>query len=220
MARRAGSCAAAPSGRGRSPSSAARRPRCSRPDCCAALAGAGNSRRPCRGRRRYRRGRHARVKAPVSRFSSTVRWPKQWRPSITWIRPRRTTSAGIEPIDALAVRTDRALGHVAALGAQQVGDRLQASWSCRRRWRRAARRCRLRHRQRHALQHQDDVVVDDLDVVDAREAAARVCPVMAGLSVPSRSSSIRRTWTAASHSPARQARHAAVISFPSRSRAG
>jgi len=30
----------------------------------------------------------------VSKFSSIVRWPKQRRPSITWMQPRRTSSLG------------------------------------------------------------------------------------------------------------------------------
>src|SRR5512132_2473830 len=42
-----------------------------------------------------------RVKAPVSRFSSTVRCAKQWRPSITWITPRFTTCDGLR----LSMRT-------------------------------------------------------------------------------------------------------------------
>src|SRR5207302_6237354 len=33
---------------------------------------------------------------------------------------------GVEPVDAGAVKGDRALGHLAALGAQKVGDRLEA----------------------------------------------------------------------------------------------
>ena len=36
-----------------------------------------------------------RVKAPVSRFSSTVRCWKQCRPSITWHTPMRTSSLGV-----------------------------------------------------------------------------------------------------------------------------
>src|SRR5215813_13382709 len=35
-----------------------------------------------------------RVNAPVKRFSSTDRCAKQWRPSITWMQPRRTSSFG------------------------------------------------------------------------------------------------------------------------------
>ena len=53
-----------------------------------------------------------------------VRWPKQWRPSITWMQPRRTSSFG-DSLHPLAVEHDRALGDLAALGTQQVGDRLQ-----------------------------------------------------------------------------------------------
>ena len=26
-----------------------------------------------------------------------MRWPKQWRPSITWMQPRRTRSLGVRP---------------------------------------------------------------------------------------------------------------------------
>ena len=44
---------------------------------------------------------------------------------MTWIRPRLTTVGGVERVDALAGKGDRALGHLAALGAQQVRDRLQ-----------------------------------------------------------------------------------------------
>ena len=54
-----------------------------------------------------------------------VRWPKQWRPSITWMQPRRTSSLGDSACTSLAVEHDRALGDLAALGMQQVGDRLQ-----------------------------------------------------------------------------------------------
>src|SRR5256885_11076763 len=35
-----------------------------------------------------------RVNAPVKRFSSTERRAKQWRPSMTWMQPRRTSSLG------------------------------------------------------------------------------------------------------------------------------
>ncbi len=48
---------------------------------------------------------------------------------------------GRELVDALALELDRALGDVAALGAR-AGSRSTSAWcSCRRRWRRAARRC-------------------------------------------------------------------------------
>ena len=103
-----------------------------------------------------------------------VRWPKQWRPSITWMQPRRTSSFGVRLVDALAVELDRALRHLAALGVEQVGDRLQ-----RRRLARAIRAqqrddAAARHGERHALQHQDHVVVDDLDIVDRQDRVGRV----------------------------------------------
>ena len=115
-----------------------------------------------------------RVNAPVSRLSSTERWPKQCRPSITWMQPRRTSSLGESDCTSLALEDDRALGDLAALGAQQVGDRLQ-----RRRLAGAIGAQQRgdatgRHRQRHALQHQDDVVVDHLDVVHREDGRALV----------------------------------------------
>jgi hypothetical protein len=73
------------------------------------------------------------------------------------------------PVDALALVGDAALRDLAALGAQQVGDRLQ-----RRRLAGAIGAeqrgdAALRHFERNALQHQDDVVVDDLDVLDVEQ---------------------------------------------------
>ncbi len=72
-----------------------------------------------------------------------------------------------------AVEDDRALGHLAALGRQQIGDRLQRGRLA------GAVRAEQRHDlalghvERHALEHEDDVVVDDLDVVDRRGSARR-----------------------------------------------
>ena len=67
------------------------------------------------------------------------------------------------------------LGHLAALGAQEVGDGLE-----RRRLARAVGPeerddAALGHRERHALQHEDHVVVDDLDAVDLEEGLGFVC---------------------------------------------
>ena len=115
-----------------------------------------------------------RVNAPVRRFSSMVRWPKQWRPSKTWMQPRRTSSVGERSIDALAVERDRALCDLAALGAQQVRDSLESG--------RLAGPVRPKDRhdaaardgERDALQHEDDVVVDHLDVVDGEDRRGRV----------------------------------------------
>jgi hypothetical protein len=80
---------------------------------------------------------------------------------------------GREAIDALSSELDGALRHLAPLGVQQVRDGLERG--------RLARAVRteegddaaFRHLERHALQHQDDVVVDDLDVVDRQIRAGR-----------------------------------------------
>ena len=77
-------------------------------------------------------------------------------------------------VDALAAKFDRSLGHVATLRSQQVRNCLE-----RRRLARAIgteqRNDRpFLHLQRNALEHQDHVVVDDLDVVDGEEGR-RIC---------------------------------------------
>ena len=72
---------------------------------------------------------------------------------------------GRQLVDALALELDRALGHVAALGRQQVGDRLERRALARAVGAEQRDDLALRHFQRHALQHEDDVVVDHLDVV-------------------------------------------------------
>ncbi len=73
-------------------------------------------------------------------------------------------------IDALVAELDGALGDLAALGAQHTRYRLQG--------RRLAGAVGAQERgdaaladvDRHALQHQDDPVVDDLDIVDRQHA--------------------------------------------------
>ncbi len=93
---------------------------------------------------------------------------------MTWINAAADDVGGVEPVDAGAGKADRALGHLAALGAQQVGDRLQAGRLAGAVGAQERDDAALRHRQRDALQHQDDVVVDDLDVVDGEERRRRV----------------------------------------------
>ena len=98
-----------------------------------------------------------------------VRWAKQWRPSITWMQPRRTSSLGeractsspsntIEPLvtspRSACSRLDIAFS-VVVLPAPLAPS--------------SATMLAARHVERHALEHQDDVVVDDLDVVDAKD---------------------------------------------------
>src|SRR5262249_39915605 len=78
-----------------------------------------------------------------------------------------------QTVDPPALEFDRTLGDVAALRTQQVGDRLERG-----RLSRAVRpeqRHDLspRHLERYALQHQDHVVVDDLDVVDGQVRRGR-----------------------------------------------
>jgi hypothetical protein len=77
------------------------------------------------------------------------------------------------PVDALAAVFDRAFRDIAALGVQQVRDRLK-----RRRLARAVRAeqrddAAFGHVERHAAQHEDDVIVDDLDVVDRKRNRSR-----------------------------------------------
>ena len=98
-----------------------------------------------------------------------MRWPKQWRPSITWIRPRRTTSGGESRSIAFAGEFDAALGDVAAFRAQQVGDRLERRGLAGAVGAEKSDDAPLGNRQRHATQHQDDVIVDHLDVVDREQ---------------------------------------------------
>ena len=74
-----------------------------------------------------------------------------------------------EPVDGLAVEFDAALGHVAAFGAQQVGDRLQRRGLAGAVGAEEGNDAPFGNRQRHAPQHQDDVIVDHLDVVDRQQ---------------------------------------------------
>ena len=76
---------------------------------------------------------------------------------------------GIDAVDALAVEDDLAAGDFAVFGLEQAGDRLQ-----RRRFAGAVgaeqRHDRaLRHLEAQAAQHQDDVVIDHLDVAHGEQ---------------------------------------------------
>ena len=129
----------------------------------------GKYRRPSRGRAATAALPSRRVNAPVRRFSSTVRW--------------REAAAAFHHLDAaalhqlvrrarmhlLAVELDRALGDLAALGMQQVGDRLQRRGLARTVGAQERDNAALGNAERHALQHQDDVAVDHLDVVHREE---------------------------------------------------
>src|SRR5439155_651935 len=58
-----------------------------------------------------------RVNAPVKRFSSTERCAKQWRPSMTWMQPRREEAVGPPP-----ARCDRS--QPASVGHETPGGKL------------------------------------------------------------------------------------------------
>jgi hypothetical protein len=80
---------------------------------------------------------------------------------------------GRERLHLGAVEHDRAFGHFAAFGVQQIGDRLE------RRGLAGAVRAEQRddaallHRQRHAFEHQNDAVVHDLDIVEREDGVGR-----------------------------------------------
>ena len=90
-----------------------------------------------------------------------------------------------QTVEPRAVELDAALGDLAALGAQQARNRLQ-----RRRLAGAVGAEQRRHRrllgdERDTLQHQDDAVIDDLDVVERQHSFTRTkeirpAPISAG----------------------------------------
>ena len=73
---------------------------------------------------------------------------------------------GRQVLDALAAQLDRALGHSAAFAAQQVGHSAQRGRLAGAIAAQNGHDLALGHIQGHALEHQDDVVVNDLDAVD------------------------------------------------------
>ena len=110
-----------------------------------------------------------RVKAPRRRFSRQVMSAMIRRPSITWKMPRRTIWSGLDAVEALAAEADVAARDLAFLGLQQAGDGLQRGGLAGAVGAEQGDDLALRHRQRQAAQHEDDVVVDDLDVVDLEQ---------------------------------------------------
>ncbi len=80
---------------------------------------------------------------------------------------------GIDAVDALAVEHDLAARDLAVLGLEQARDRLQrrrlaGAIGAEQRDDRA-----LGHLEAQAAQHQDDVVIDDLDVAHAEQRGGR-----------------------------------------------
>ena len=95
---------------------------------------------------------------------------------MTCTMPRRTISDGRRRWMDAPAELDRALGHVAALGAEQTGDGLERGGLAGAVGPEEGDDAPLGDAQRDALQHEDHVVVDDLDVVDRQQRAARRCP--------------------------------------------
>ena len=135
-ARPASSAWAPPAARARSPASAARRPTAPRPNGRAAPAGWKSDRRSRRSRGRRSHGR-ARLNAPISRFSCTVR--------------RHHDAAAFRHQHQAAAHAParRPMGDVVAVEVHRPSAELldaragrAASTTCRRRWRRAPRRSR------------------------------------------------------------------------------
>src|SRR3546814_4870215 len=79
--------------------------------------------------------------------------------------------SGGQRIDAGAIQLDRALGDLATLRAQQVGDRLQGGGLARTVGAQQGDDTAARDLQRNPFQHQDDVVVDHLDVVHREDGS-------------------------------------------------
>src|SRR5439155_16016484 len=68
-------------------------------------------------------------------------------------------------IDALTAQLDRALGHLAALGAKQARDGLERRRLPRPVGAEQGGDAALADGERHALEDEDDAIVDDFDVV-------------------------------------------------------
>jgi hypothetical protein len=78
--------------------------------------------------------------------------------------------------DVVARELDRALGDLAALDPEQVGDRFQRGGLAGAVGAQERDHAAFGHAQRDAAQHQDDAVVDDLDVVDDQQRPGRLRP--------------------------------------------
>jgi hypothetical protein len=76
---------------------------------------------------------------------------------------------GIDAIDPRAVKDDFAAGDFAVLGLEQSGDRLQRGRFACAIGAQQRHDCALRHFQAQAAQHQDDVVIDHLDIAHGEQ---------------------------------------------------
>jgi hypothetical protein len=77
--------------------------------------------------------------------------------------------AGRERVHLAAAEHDRPFGHRAALGGEQVGDRLERGRLAGTVGAEQRHDLALGHLERDAFEHQDDVVVDHLDIVDRED---------------------------------------------------
>src|ERR1700687_432203 len=75
----------------------------------------------------------------------------------------------IEPVDALAAKLDRTLGHFSALGVQQIRYRFQGGGLARAVGAQQGDDAALPDRERNPLEHEDHVTVDHLDAVDLEQ---------------------------------------------------
>ena len=164
--RRAAAAADSPSAHGRSPSPAARRRTGSRRAAGAAASASG------RPRARSRRSSGpARAAPPTSRFSSTVRSGKSRRPSGTSAIPIRSRSWAADARDVGAVEEDAPGRSAGARRRSSAG-----ASSCRRRWRRRARRSRPRRARERDPAHRRQQPVPRLDLVELQQRVHATTP--------------------------------------------
>jgi len=95
-----------------------------------------------------------------------VRWAKQCRPSTHLHHAALHQVGGAEVLDALTAQLDAALGDLAALGLEQVGDGAQGGGLAGTVAPEHGGDLALGHVERDALEHKADVVVDDLYAAD------------------------------------------------------
>ena len=110
-----------------------------------------------------------RVKAPSRRFSSDVMSAMMRRPSITWKMPRRTILSGSMPLMRSPLKTisPRVTSPSSVLSRPEIAFSvvdLPAPLAPS-----SATIAPLRHVEAEAAQHQDDVVIDHLDVAHGEQ---------------------------------------------------
>jgi hypothetical protein len=107
--------------------------------------------------------------ARADREDSIADWLVEHGADANAAAPLADTGVTIQSLDALAAKLDRALGDGAALAGEQVAHRAQRGRLAGAVAAEQRQDSALGHAQRHALQHEDHVVVDDLDAVDVEK---------------------------------------------------